>query len=84
MTRTILRFESWRIRALTTEDGHPPIYSAICAKCHEASTGYANTEGAEDWTMKHAAEQRAKGQEHEVFRMVIESYAVVRQVTSAP
>lgn len=85
MTRTVLRFVRWAIRALTTDDGHPPIYSAICAKCHEASIGYTTTEHAENWAMSHASQRRAKGQEdHLVYRMVIESYAVVRQVTSAP
>lgn len=82
--KSVLRFVRWALTALTTDDGHPPIYSAICAKCHDASIGYASTEHAEKWAMKHASERSAKGQEHLVFRMVIESYAVARPIASAP
>lgn len=84
MTTRVLRFVRWALKALTTEDGHPPNYSAICAKCHDASIGYTSTEHAEKWAMSHASQMDAKGQEHLVFRFVIESYGVARPLTSAP
>lgn len=34
--------------------------------------------------MRHASEKSAKGQDHLIFRMVIESYAVARQVAATP
>ncbi|TXS35266.1 hypothetical protein [Streptomyces sp. t39] len=73
----------FRFTALTTQDGHPPVYSTVCAKCHEASVGYSTSEHAKSWTIEHAKETHAKGSGHTVFRMVIESYAVVRPASPA-
>ena len=84
MTRSVMRYVRWALRALTTNDGHPPIYSAICAKCHEASVGYSAPKGAELWAMTHASQEKAKGKEHVIFRMVIESYAQARLVDVGP
>lgn len=84
MTRTVLRFVRWSLKALTTRDGHPPVYSAVCAKCHDASIGYTTTEQAEDWAIGHASQMHAKGQEHLVYRFVIESYGLARLMTPAP
>lgn len=82
--RSVLRYVRWALRVLTTEEGHPPIYSAICAKCHDASVGYSSPRDAELWAMTHASHQNAKGQEHVIFRLAIESYAQARLVDAAP
>lgn len=82
--RSVLRYVRWALRVLTTEEGHPPIYSAICAKCHEGSVGYTAPTGAETWAMTHASQQKALGREHVIFRMVIESYAQARLVEATP
>lgn len=82
--RSVLRYVRWALRVLTTEEGHPPIYSAICAKCHDASVGYLTPREAELWSMTHASQQKALGREHVIFRLTIESYAQARLVEATP
>lgn len=74
--RAVLRFVPMRFRALTSADGHPPVHSAMCAMCKDESPGYATTDLVERWTMHHASQAEARGQEHRVFRMLIQSHAV--------
>jgi hypothetical protein len=85
VSRAVFRFHTWALTSLTTDEGHPPIYSAVCARpaCSEASTGYTTPEEAERWTLEHASKLRG-GEYHTLFRMVIESHSVARPVTETP
>lgn len=77
--RAVLRFVRWTLTVLTSEDGHPPVFSAVCSACHDASIGYARSEKAQDWCLEHAGKTG-----HESYRLVIESWAVATQATPAP
>ncbi|OEJ24266.1 hypothetical protein AS594_06985 [Streptomyces agglomeratus] len=79
MTRSRHRFVRWVFKALSSTDGHPPIYSAQCTTCYvEPSEAFDDPSGAERWSMRHAAQLDAEGKHHTVFRMIVTSFAVVR------
>lgn len=79
IARSRHRFVRWVFKALGTADGHPPIYSAQCTTCNEEpNEAFDDPSGAEDWSLRHAAQLDAQRKHHTVFRMLVTSFAVVR------